>query len=82
MFEPGLYISLYSVSPLMALALVQSMAELVELISDLRALKSLHRAEAIEQARVVDGSVIPVRHRLRTVEARHPVALKIMRMNV
>jgi hypothetical protein len=58
------------------------MAELVELISDLRALKSLHRAEVIEQARVIDGSVIPARHRLRTVEARHPVALKIMRMHV
>jgi hypothetical protein len=52
------------------------------LISDLRALKGLHRAEVVEQARVVDGSVIPARHRLRTVEARHPVALKIMRMNV
>ena len=64
------------------LALVQSMAELVELISDLRALKSLHRAEVIEQARVVDGGVIPARHRLRTVESRHPVALEIMRMNV
>jgi hypothetical protein len=58
------------------------MAELVELISDLRALKGLHRAEVVEQARVIDGSVIPARHRLRTVEARHPVALKIMRMNV
>ena len=50
--------------------------------SDLRALKSLHRAEVVEQARVVDGGVIPAMHRLRTVEPRHPVALKIMRMNV
>jgi hypothetical protein len=64
------------------LALAQPMAELVELISDLRALKGLHRAEIVEQARVVDGRVIPTRHRLRTVEARHPVALEIMRMNV
>jgi hypothetical protein len=50
------------------LALAESMAELVELISDLRALKSLHRAEVVEQARVVNGSVIPARHRLRIVE--------------
>jgi hypothetical protein len=52
------------------------------LISDLRALKGLHRAEVVEQARTVDGGVIPARHRLRTVEPRHPIALKIMRMNV
>ena len=52
------------------------------LISDLRALKGLHRAEVVEQVRVVDGSVISAIHPLRTVEARHPIALKIMRMNV
>jgi hypothetical protein len=47
-----------------------SMAELVGLISDLRALEDLHRAGVVERARVVDVSVIPARHGLRTVKAR------------
>jgi hypothetical protein len=52
------------------LALAQSMAELVELISDLRALKGLHRPELVEQAWIVDGSVIPARQRYRPSSAK------------
>src|SRR5216684_1190891 len=46
------------------------------------ALQSLYRTEVAEQPGVVDSGVVPTRHGLRIVEARHTVTLEIVRMHV